>query len=73
MGICYLCGKEIDIPHRCPYCNLTYCDEHHIPETHSCSKLPERDWANYKKIHDARLNNPKKKGLFHSLKKKFRR
>lgn len=48
MGICYLCGKETDLEYRCPYCNLTFCEEHRLPEQHNCVNLPERDWDVYR-------------------------
>lgn len=28
MDICYYCGKEMETLLRCPYCNLTFCEEH---------------------------------------------
>ena len=45
MGICYFCGKEVDLPHKCKFCNLTFCDDHRLPEEHNCSGLPERKWG----------------------------
>ena len=36
MGICYHCGVEVDQPHRCPHCNLTFCDEHRTQKAHKC-------------------------------------
>jgi len=45
MGICYFCGKEVLLPFRCKYCNLTFCDEHRLPEKHNCTGLPERGWG----------------------------
>ena len=42
MGICYYCGKEVDLPHRCSYCNLTFCDDHRLPENHNCANQPGR-------------------------------
>jgi len=41
MGICYYCGKEIDPPKRCPYCNLSFCDEHLSPKAHNCIALSQ--------------------------------
>ena len=74
MGLCYLCGKEVDIPHRCPFCNLTFCDEHRIPEQHNCMKAPNRTWNNYKKIQKARFdqNTYRKSSIFKSIKQRFR-
>jgi len=43
MGICSICGKNIAIPFRCSYCNLTFCAEHRLPEKHNCVRLPKRD------------------------------
>lgn len=58
--ICYFCGKEVDIPFRCNYCNLTFCGEHRLPESHNCINIPKRGWFAYKKIQQARLQTPKK-------------
>jgi len=52
MGICYFCGQETDIPFRCPLCNLTFCAEHRLPETHNCINLPERSWNKYRQIQE---------------------
>ena len=49
MGICYLCGKETELEYRCPYCNLTFCDDHRLPEQHNCINIPDRDWEVYRK------------------------
>lgn len=45
MGLCYVCGKEVDLPHRCSYCNLTFCDEHRLPENHNCASMPSRSFV----------------------------
>jgi hypothetical protein len=37
------------MPFRCNYCNLTFCEEHRLPEAHNCINLPERSWFGYKK------------------------
>lgn len=39
MGICYHCGKEVEPPQRCPYCNLTFCEEHLPQKAHKCIAL----------------------------------
>ena len=52
--ICYICGKEVDIPYRCSYCNLTFCDEHRLPEQHNCTMLPDRDWDTYRNLKNGR-------------------
>jgi len=39
MGICYHCGKEVDPPKRCPYCNLTFCEDHLPQKAHKCIAL----------------------------------
>ena len=39
MGICYHCGKEIDEPLRCPYCNLSFCEDHIQQRDHNCIAL----------------------------------
>jgi hypothetical protein len=48
-ALCYHCGKEVQMPFRCNYCNLTFCEEHRLPEAHNCINLPERSWFGYKK------------------------
>ena len=58
-AICYVCGKEVEMPFRCNYCNLTFCDEHRLPESHNCINLPDREWFAYKKMKEARLETPK--------------
>ncbi len=50
MGICYFCGKEVELPFRCPYCNLTFCDDHRLPEQHNCVGLPDRGWDTYRLV-----------------------
>ena len=74
MGICYYCGKENDLPHRCSYCNLTFCDEHHLPENHGCINAPKRTWDDYKKIKYARDSEfDKKKNHLVSFRKRLSR
>lgn len=37
MANCYLCEIEIrDIPYRCKYCGMIFCNEHRLPENHDC-------------------------------------
>jgi hypothetical protein len=36
MATCDMCGKVIDMPFKCSYCNGVFCEEHHIPEFHHC-------------------------------------
>ena len=36
MALCYHCGKELETPLRCPYCNLTFCEEHIAQKDHNC-------------------------------------
>jgi hypothetical protein len=59
--ICYFCGKEVDIPFRCSYCNLTFCSEHRLPEAHNCINLPKREWSTYKKLEMARIGSEEKR------------
>ncbi|MFW9771485.1 MAG: AN1-type zinc finger domain-containing protein [Candidatus Thorarchaeota archaeon] len=34
---CYFCKAIIqNIPYRCKYCGLLFCNKHRIPENHSC-------------------------------------
>jgi predicted nucleic acid binding AN1-type Zn finger protein len=58
--ICYFCGRDVDIPFRCNYCNLIFCSEHRLPESHNCINMPKSDWATYRKIQQARLQTTKK-------------
>jgi len=57
MGICYICGKEVFLPYRCSYCNLTFCDEHRLPEKHQCTGLPKRGWG-YKAPNKKQIKTP---------------
>ena len=54
MGICYVCGKETDLPYKCTYCGLTFCSEHRLPEQHNCIKLPERNWDIFRELKNQR-------------------
>ncbi|MFX1464480.1 MAG: AN1-type zinc finger domain-containing protein [Promethearchaeota archaeon] len=37
MTDCYYCNIKIaDIPYRCKYCGMTYCNKHRLPENHDC-------------------------------------
>jgi len=38
-GKCAYCGKEVTLPFKCKYCGLLFCDEHRLPENHSCRGL----------------------------------
>ncbi len=39
MALCYYCGKEMETPLRCPYCNLTFCEDHIAQRDHNCIAL----------------------------------
>lgn len=69
LSICYICGKEPYLPFTCSYCNLTFCNDHRIPEEHNCTRLPSRSWADYRiikarefarKRHEPRVPQPQK-------------
>ncbi|MHA1196906.1 MAG: hypothetical protein ACTSSM_12495 [Promethearchaeota archaeon] len=37
MNICFYCKKEIkEIPYRCKYCGMLFCNLHRIPENYLC-------------------------------------
>ncbi|MFX0021211.1 MAG: AN1-type zinc finger domain-containing protein [Candidatus Hermodarchaeota archaeon] len=37
MSNCYLCDVEIkDIPYRCKFCGMIFCNKHRLPENHEC-------------------------------------
>lgn len=56
MGICYYCGKEVEILYRCPFCNVQYCADHRLPEQHNCSKMPDRSWDSYRDLRTGRYS-----------------
>ncbi len=33
---CQICGAEVFLPSRCPYCRKYFCNEHSSPEDHTC-------------------------------------
>jgi hypothetical protein len=37
---CEICGKEDALTFHCNYCGGYFCAEHHLPETHNCSRKP---------------------------------
>jgi len=36
---CGVCGKELVLPFKCPYCGGYFCAEHRLPEKHNCPGL----------------------------------
>lgn len=36
---CDVCGREEDLPYKCPYCRGTFCSDHRLPEKHGCDGL----------------------------------
>lgn len=34
---CQICGAEVFLPSKCPYCRKYFCNEHSGPENHTCS------------------------------------
>lgn len=67
-GTCYHCGKDVDLPFKCTYCGLFFCDEHRLPEQHKCINLPKRRWDSYKKIHKGKIiSHPKKEEIKYHL------
>lgn len=59
-ALCYHCGKEAVMPFKCNYCNLTFCSKHRLPESHNCSRLPDRTWHARRKLRQSRASSPKK-------------
>jgi hypothetical protein len=47
---CLICGKIVDLPRKCAYCNGIYCDEHRLPEKHNCVASSRRGWVAYKAL-----------------------
>ncbi|MCW3986540.1 MAG: hypothetical protein NWE91_09085 [Candidatus Bathyarchaeota archaeon] len=41
MTKCELCGEEVPLPFACPYCSLSFCAKHRLPENHECISLPK--------------------------------
>lgn len=39
IGKCSACGKEVTLPFKCKYCGQLFCDEHRLPENHSCKNI----------------------------------
>ncbi len=38
MTTCSLCGVD-DLGFTCPYCNMVYCSDHRLPESHGCPAM----------------------------------
>ncbi len=36
-----MCGKEVQFPFYCNYCDRAFCAEHRLPENHQCPNLPK--------------------------------
>ena len=41
MAKCDICGNGTALPFTCTYCGGTFCDQHRLPENHSCKKIGE--------------------------------
>ena len=41
MAHCAECGKDVTMPYRCKFCSQHFCDDHRLPENHSCPGLEE--------------------------------
>lgn len=63
LALCYFCGREVEMPFRCSYCNLTFCEEHRLPESHNCINLPDRSWSSYRRVAQVRTQVEEKGSL----------
>ncbi|MCW4051090.1 MAG: CAP domain-containing protein [Candidatus Bathyarchaeota archaeon] len=78
MGLCYICGKDLEQPYRCPHCNLTFCEDHIAQRDHNCiaqsrklktsKSTTERETVPYVESVEAPTHRPKpqirrKKGI----------
>jgi len=68
LALCYICGKEVDLPFRCSYCNLSFCDEHRLPENHNCVNMPSRSRAH--KASKGLVSSTSRKSMLRSSKEK---
>jgi predicted nucleic acid binding AN1-type Zn finger protein len=46
---CQICGKKLDLPFRCSYCQDYFCVDHKLPENHQCAGLPKEPFWYSKK------------------------
>jgi hypothetical protein len=64
MTQCTICSKESGLfSYSCKFCSGHFCDEHRLPESHSCSGLAQWKGENEKKpeewIYKATKDEPK--------------
>lgn len=45
MSECDFCGKKVDTPFDCNYCEGSFCGKHKLPPNHNCAGLEE--WEKY--------------------------
>ena len=38
-GVCGFCAAQVTMPFRCKFCGGVFCDQHRMPENHSCPGL----------------------------------
>ena len=56
MTKCEVCGKEVLMPFKCPYCGGYFCAEHRLPEKHNCPGLYaaaspyEKEWKERRRL-----------------------
>lgn len=54
---CAFCGSRY-LLHQCNYCGNLFCQDHLLPEAHSCSGLGKRDWETYRREREKRIGGP---------------
>ncbi len=52
VNVCQYCGRPTYLPFRCPYCGGLFCEDHRLPEAHSCPSLRQRRFVpHYSDVH----------------------
>ena len=78
---CKYCGKEVELPYQCNFCQNYFCMEHRLPENHACVEAPPRtplgSWQTRKEMKriraekEAQSDKFASEGDFHFIKKEL--
>jgi hypothetical protein len=78
---CEICGRYVELPFECSFCQGHFCTEHRLPENHDCQEAPERSplgsWEAKQRMIEQKEKATREKsmmvseGEFHFIKKEL--
>ena len=71
---CEKCRKVItELPYKCKFCGIFFCNEHRLPESHNCKRLLKLKDRNQRRLsqggkaidfHEAKIREPTQREKF---------